>query len=64
METRRMSRENKSSLMGLLFSIILVILFMLSETHMIFGVLGLVSCFVSMILEEEREVNHGSSPNV
>jgi hypothetical protein len=51
--------------MGLLFSIILVILVLLVETHMLFGVLALVSCFVSifisMILDSEREVNHGRS---
>lgn len=58
MKTRRMSRENKSSLMGLLFSIILVVLFMLSETHMLFGMLALVSVLAYMFLDAEKEVDH------
>lgn len=54
MEVRRMSRANMATLMGLLFSIIMVIFFLLAEItkqYMLFWVLALVSFLVSMILD-------------
>lgn len=54
MEVRKMSRANMATLMGLLFSIIMVIFFLLAEItkqYMVFWVLALVSFLVSMILD-------------
>lgn len=54
MEVRRMSRANMATLMGLLFSVIMVMFFILAEItkrYMLFWLLALISFLVSMILD-------------